>query len=134
MGRNLNSDSPICLDISAEFANIHHLLNCTDRHFFKYISLPKEPQFNANTQCLVQVLHAVSPISFEVRIHKCKDLNGAWWDSKSALQFDQFSEDLNEFQRKFFVPVEIISDGNKNKLFALRKGEQFSRCIILQNK
>lgn len=125
----------MCLDILANSVNIHHLLNCKSRRFFKSDSISKEPQFVvANTQCLVQVLHAVSPIRFEVRIHKYKDSNDYWCDWNSIEQFDNFTADLNEYQRKCFVPVETISEVDKNTMYVLRKGDQFSRCIILENK
>lgn len=134
MGRNLNVDSPMCLDILANFANPNHLLNCTSSHCVKSDSIPKEPRFTKNTQCLVQVLHAVSPIWFDVRIHKYKDSNVGWCDWQSGEQFDKFKEDLNEFYKKFFVPVQTISEDDKNSLFVLRKGAQFLRCKILENK
>ena len=58
-------------------------------------------------------------------------VTSAW---NSTEQFDNFTADLNEYQRKSFVPVETIPEVDKNTMFVLRKGDQFSRCIILENK
>lgn len=135
MARSLSDDSAnLCVDVSANFANINHLLKCKNRHFFKSDSIPKEPQFTENTQCLVEVLRAVSPIWFDVRIHKYKDLNGDWCTWNSVEQFDQFREDLNEFHETAFSPVKDLSEVNEHTLFVLRKGDQFMRCIILNVK
>lgn len=137
MARKLNGDSPMCNDISAHFENINHLLKCENRHSFKAESIPKEPKFTEATQCLVQVLHAASPIWFEVQIIKYKDSNGDWCNWNSTEQFEKiekFKEDLNEFQKQSFVPIKTIPEERKNTLFVLRKGNQFSRCTILDNK
>lgn len=134
MARNLYDKSTICVDISANFANINHLLKCKNRHSFKSDSIPKESQFAMNTQCLVEVLRVASPIWFEMRIHKYKDSNGDWCTWNSVEQFDKFREDLNEVHKKSFVPVNNLSEMNKNTLFVLRKGDQFSRCIVLDIK
>lgn len=134
MARNLHDDSTICVDVSANFANINHLLKCKSRHFFKSDSIPKEPQLIENTQCLVEVLRAVSPIWFDVRIHKYKDLNGDWCTWNSVEQFDQFHVEFNEYHKKSFIPVKNFSEVNKNILFVLRNGDKYSRCTILDIK
>lgn len=131
MARHLNDDSSICFDVSANFANINHLLKCKRRHSFTSDSIPKEPQFAEHSQCLVEVLRAVSPICFDVRVHQYKDLNGDWRTWDSVEKFDQFCEDLNESYKRSFIPVKDLSELNKNTLFVLRKGDQFSRCTIL---
>lgn len=136
MGRTLNdnNDSPMCNDISGNFENIDHLLKCKNRHYFKSESIPQEPKFTESTHCLVQVLHAVSPIWFEMRVIKHKDSNGDWCNWDFSEQFDKFRQDLNEFQKHSFVPIKTIPDEQKDTLFVLRKGDQFSRCIILDKK
>ena len=134
MARKLNDDSPICVDISANFSNMNHLLKCKNRHFFKSDMILNEPQFARDTQCLVEILHVVSPIWFEVRIYKYKKLNEDWIDWNSSEQFDQFSKDLNESHTKSFTSVGDISEVDKNTMFVLRKGSQFSRCTILDTK
>lgn len=135
MARSMNIDSPLCYDISANCTNIDHLLECKYRHFFTSEMIPNEPKFVENTQCLVEILHAVSPICFEVRIHKYKDAsNESWCSWKSAELFDGFSKELNKFHAKSFTSVENISDADKNILYVLRKTNEFMRCTILDIK
>lgn len=131
MARNMNVDSPICFNVSANYTNIDHLLECKYRHFFKSEMIPEETKFVENAQCHVEILHATSPIWFEVRIHKYKDSNGSWCSWNSAELFDAFSKELNEFHAKSFCSVENISDADKNILYVLRNGNKFMRCTIL---
>lgn len=134
MGRELNDDSPMCNDISANFENINHFLKCENCHSVKSESIPKEPKFTETTQCLVQILHAVTPIQFEMRIIKYKNSNGDWCNWDSSEQFEKFREDLNDFQKQSFVSIKTVPEEQKDALFVLRKGNQFSRCTILDNK
>lgn len=134
MGRELNESSPICNDISAYFENMNHLITCKNLHRFKSESVPKEPIFSENTKCLVQLLQAVSPICFEMRIIKYKNANGDWSNWNPTEQFNKFTDDLNLFQKKSFIPIKNIPEKKKQSLFVLRKGDQFSRCTILDNK
>lgn len=135
MARNMNTDSPLCFDISANFSNIDHLLECKYRHYFTSEMIPTVPKFVENIQCLVEILHVASPVWFEVRIHKYKDSsNGSWCSWNSSEQFDDFSDKLNQFHTKSFCSVENILDADKNILYVLRKGHKFMRCKILDIK
>lgn len=130
----MNVNLPICLEISSNFWNIDHLLECNHRHFFTPEMIPKEPKFVENTQCFVEILNAFSPISFEMRIHKYKDSNGTWCAWNSVDLFDGFSKELNEFHKKSFVPVQNVTDADGNAMYVLRKGDAFMRCTILNTK
>lgn len=134
MVRSRNADAPICGDIFAFFTNIDHLLECQNRHFFKPELIPAEPKFDAKKQYLVEILYAVSPIWFEARVHKCRDLNGNWYDWNDAERFDEFNEKLKQHYTKSFAPVEKPNDIDKTRLYVLRKGNKFMRCIILDTK
>lgn len=134
MVRNMNADSPICHDISSNFSNICHLLECNDRHYLTPDMIPKVPKFVENTQCQLELQSALSPVSFEMRIHQYKDSNGIWCAWNSADKFDDFSKELNEFHAKSFNLVENVSDANRNALYVLRKGNTFMRCMILDIK
>lgn len=134
MVRFMNADAPICGDIFATFSNMDHLLECKNRHFFKSEFIPKEGKFDAKTQYLVEILNAVSPIWFEVRVHKYKDSDGNWCDWNWAERFDEFNEELKKFYTKSFEPVKNVSDIDKTVLYVLRKGNRFMRCIILDIK
>lgn len=134
MVRSMNVDSAICDDISVSYTNIDHLLECKYRHLFTSELIPKEPKFNTNTQYLVEILHIVSPVWFEVRIHKYKDAAGEWCNWNFAEHFEGFNEELKKFYTESFAPVKNISDVDKTVLYVLRKGEKFMRCIILDIK
>lgn len=134
MARNMNADAPICLEIASNFKNIDHLLECKYRHCFKPEMVPNVPKFVENTQCLVELLNTLSPISFEMRIHKYKDSNGIWCTWNSSDRFDKFSKELNEFYAKSFILVQNVSDVDGNALYVLRKGDKFMRCTILEIK
>lgn len=134
LARNMHGDSSQCVDIPANYVNINHMLECENHHSFESDAIPKEPQLTERTQCIVEILHVVSPIRFEVRIHKYYEDSEGWRNWNSAEQFDKFSKDLQEFHTKIFNPVENISNVDKNTLFVYRKGEIFSRCMILDIK
>lgn len=130
----MSDATQICADISANFTNIAHLLECKYRHLFTSEVFPKELQFSADTRYLVEILHAMSPIWFAVRIHKYKDSNGNWCDWNSVELFDEFSARLNEFYINSFVPIENISVADRSLLHVVRKGNKFMRCTILNTK
>lgn len=132
MARNLSDTSPICTNISVNFTNLNHLLECKYRHIFKPETVTNETKFSAGTRCLIEILYVVSPIWLEVRIHKYEEVNGNWCDCKSG--FDEFSVRLNEFYINSFVPVESISAEDRNSLYVVRKGNRFMRCTILDTK
>lgn len=134
MARNVNADLPFCLEVSSHFSNIDHLLECKYRHFITSEMVPKVPKFIANAQCLVEILNALSPISFEMRIHQYKDSNGIWCAWNSADLFNGFSKELDEFHGKSFNPVQNMLDADKNALYVLRKANKFMRCTILDTK
>lgn len=125
-----NADARICDGIYAGVRNASHLLECKYRHFFKSELKPEKPQFTANTKYLVEVLYALSPVWFEVRIHMEKDLTGNWWDWNSANHFDEFNEALKKDCLKSFKPVENVADLDKNVMYVLRAGKIFKRCTI----
>lgn len=130
----MSDAAPICVDISANFTNIGHLLECKNRHFFTSEVVPKDRQFSDNTRYLVQILDAVSPIWFAVRIHKYEDSNGNWCDCNAAELFDEFDAQLHEFHANSFVAVENISVADRSILYVLRKGKKFMRCAISDTK
>lgn len=132
MARNLSDTSPICTNISANFKNLNHLLECKYRHFLKSETVPQVMQFSAGTRYLIEILYVVSPIWFEVRILEYENANGLWCDCNSG--FDEFSAKLNEFYRNSFVPVENILAADRNLVYVVRKGNRFMRCTILDTK
>lgn len=127
-----NAAAPLCIEVVNSFQNIGHLLECSDRHFFK----SNDHIATELKQYRVKILQVFSPAWFTIRLLQSRGLNldNEWTDCNSAHLFEKFNTEFKEFYAQSFAPLDNACEINIDALYVFKDGSDFFRCKILSQK